>query len=447
MLVVKGAPERVVALCEDALDATGEPIPLDDGARRALLETADRMAARGIRVLALARRTFSRPPADLEAAERGATLLALVGMRDPIRPEAAASVARIRAAGIRLIMVSGDHPGTCAAIARETGLASPGSNLLTGDDLRARGLPADPLSVAVYARVDPDQKLALVHALQARGEIVAMTGDGVNDAPALRRADIGVAMGHRGSDVAREASDMVVTDDNLATIATAVLEGRGIYDNIRKVVDYLIAGNLSEILVVLTGLFLFPEMGVPLLPLQLLWINLLTDGLPAIALGADAIHEGLMDHPPRRPDERLLGSSRVARLLGRGVLIAGVSIGSLALARFLWEEPWARARWLMFTVLVTAHLLYAFAARIPARASGRELLPSAPLLLAVCLGLGLQALIAAWPAAHGLFGASALGPREWALALGAGIIPAVIIAAERSAAGPAGRDARNAGTR
>lgn len=435
LLIVKGAPERVVALCADALDATGGRVPLDDDARRALLATADRMAAGGARVLALARRDFPGPPADLEAAERGSTLLALIGMRDPVRPEAASSVARIRAAGIRLIMVSGDHPGTCAAIARETGLAGPEAALLTGDDLRARGMPPDPLAVTVYARVDPEQKLALVEALQARGEVVAMTGDGVNDAPALRRADIGVAMGRRGSDVAREAGDMIVTDDNLATIATAVLEGRGIYDNIRKVVDYLVAGNLSEILVVLGGLFLFPEMGVPLLPLQLLWINLLTDGLPAIALGADAVHEGLMDHPPRRADERLLGARRVARLLGRGLLIAGVSIGSLALARFLWHEPWAHARWLMFTVLVTAHLLYAFAARIPTRAKLRDMVPNAWLVLAVGFGLGLQFLIAAWPAAHGLFGATALGPREWGLALVAGVIPALIIAAERSAAG------------
>jgi len=444
LLVVKGAPEKVAALCTDALDATGARVPLDDEARCALLATADRMAATGTRVLALARRNLPGPPADLEASERGSTLLALVGLRDPIRLEAASSVARIRAAGIRLMMVSGDHPGTCTAIARETGLAGPEDAVLTGDDLRMGGLPPDPLAVPVYARVDPDQKLALVEALQARGEIVAMTGDGVNDAPALRRADIGVAMGRRGSDVAREAGDMVVTDDNLATIAMAVLEGRGIYDNIRKVVDYLVAGNLSEIIVVLAGLFLFPEMGVPLLPLQLLWINLLTDGLPAIALGADVVHEGLMDRPPRRASERLLGARRVARLLGRGILIAGASLGSLALARFFWNEPWAHARWLMFNVLVTAHLLYAFAARIPARATLREMLPNAWLVLAVGLGLGLQILIAIWPAAHGLFGAAALGPREWVLALAAGSIPALIIAAERSSAAPILGDARNA---
>lgn len=418
LLLVKGAPEELIARCSEALAATGEINPLSSSDREELLRAAEGMAQKGSRVLALARRTMSEVPPDIEGAERDLTLVGLAGLRDPVRSEAAAAVAEARAAGITVLMVTGDHAGTAAAVSEEVGLAVPGDRIVTGSDF-GQGLPDDPASVPVYARVTPSQKLALVEGLQVARHVVAVTGDGVNDAPALRRADIGVAMGRSGSDVAREAADMVVTDDNLATIVEAVREGRGIYDNIRKVVDYLVAGNLSEITVVVTGLLLFPGLGVPLLPLQLLWINLLTDGLPAIALGVDPVDPTLMSRQPRSRGGHLLSPRRLAFLFRRGLIIAGASVGSLAVARFVWHEPWGHARALMFTVLVTAHLLYAFAARQPSRG----ILANRWLLAAVAGGIALQIAVVAWPAAHQVFGTAHLSLREWLLVVGAGILP------------------------
>ncbi|HEX9312321.1 MAG TPA: HAD-IC family P-type ATPase, partial [Actinomycetota bacterium] len=420
VLLVKGAPEAVLLLCTDVIRADGARVPLGRGERQAILRSATAMAERGMRVLALARRRLPSPPADIDAAERDLTLVGLAGMRDPLRSEAVDAVADTRSAGIRLVMVTGDHPGTAAAIAEEAGLLRPGERVVEGAELESGD--SDLLEAPVFARVDPQQKLELVRALQAQGQVVAVTGDGVNDAPALRQADIGVAMGRSGSDVARESADMVITDDNLATIVTAVREGRAIYDNIRKVVDYLVAGNLSEITVVIGTLILFPAIGVPLLPLQLLWINLLTDGLPAIALGLDRADPNLMARAPRSPSDRLLGGRRLGLLSGRAALIAGSSIGSLAVERFVWHEPWAHARAEMFTVLVVGHLLYAWVARRPTTG----LLSNPWLIAAVAGGIGLQLLVVAWPAAHGLFATAHLPPREWLLVGVGGALPVLL---------------------
>lgn len=427
-MTTKGAPEVVVPRCRRFLSGAAELALTDEDARK-VLDTAERAAAGGSRVLALARKTLDRVPDDPASEEDDLVLVGLVALRDPVRPEAGGAVAEAGAAGLRILMVTGDHPGTARAVAIEVGLTSSDGTVLTGADLRANGIPDDPMSAPVYARVDPDEKLALVRALQEAGQVVAVTGDGVNDAPALRRADIGVAMGRSGSDVAREAADMVVTDDNLATIVTAVREGRGIYDNIRKVVEYLVAGNLSEILVVVTGLLFFPGLGVPLLPLQLLWINLLTDGFPALALGVDPVDPTLMDRPPRSRTDHLLSLPKVGRLLGRAVLIAGAAIGSLMIARFAWEEPWSHARATMFSVLMTAHLLYAFAVRHPA--GGKRVRSNPWLIAAVGTGIGLQALVVGLPALRPLFGTASLTLREWALVAVAGAVPALIMTVGR----------------
>lgn len=430
LLLVKGAPETVLARCSEILTAEGDVEPLDERRKAALGAVSDELAARGMRTLALARRQLPEAPADLESAERDLVAVAIVGLRDPVRPQAPEAVKNSRAAGISLIMVTGDHPGTASSVAEDVGLLDGTGRVVTGADVRRDGIPDDPLSVSVYARVDPDQKLALVEALQARSHVVAVTGDGVNDAPALRRADIGVAMGRTGSDVAREAADMVMTDDDLATIVEAVREGRGIYDNIRKVIDYLVAGNLSEITVVVLGLALFPELGVPLLPLQLLWVNLLTDGLPAVALGLDPSDPSLMSRPPRPRKDRLLAGRRSALLAARGGLIASFALGALVVARFGWDEPWDHARAVMFSVLVLAHLLYAFVVRThDLHRPLRWLLSNGWLLFAVATGIFLQLLIVAWPAAHELFGTAPLTAREWVLVVLAGVIPAGIMLA------------------
>lgn len=431
LLFVKGAPEAVLELCSRIVTNDGTLVPLDSATVEALRTVSDDQASRGIRMIALARRELAEPPDVLEEAEGDLVAVALVGLRDPVRPQARDAVTSCRAAGISLIMVTGDHPGTAASVAAEVGLLEHDGRVMTGASIRRDGLPPDPLSVPVYARVDPDEKLALVEAVLDRGHVVAVTGDGVNDAPALRRADIGVAMGRTGSDVAREAADMVMTDDDLATVVAAVREGRGIYDNIRKVIDYLIAGNLSEITVVVLGLLLFPGLGVPLLPLQLLWVNLLTDGLPAIALGVDPPDASLMTRPPRSRADRLLAGRRAAILLARGSLIAASALGALAAVRFVWDEPWTHARAVMFTVLVVAHLLYAFAVRAHDLRRPRWLWSNPWLLFAVAAGICLQLAIVAWPAAHELFGTAPLAAHEWALVALAGVVPTAIMLAPR----------------
>jgi Ca2+-transporting ATPase len=417
LVLVKGAPEVVLPLCTRRRGMDGEEAVLEHAKRSALVQMAAELAGGGSRVLAVAERSLPEPPESLGTAEADLTFLGLAGMRDAIRVEAPGAVGEARAAGIRVVMVTGDHPGTAGTVAREVGLMSEDQEVLTGPDIRLTGMPSDPLQSPVYARMDPDQKLELVEAVRKAGEVAAVTGDGVNDAPALRNAHIGVAMGRSGSDVAREAADLVVTDDNLATIVDAVREGRGIYDNIRKVVDYLIAGNLSEISVVVATLLIFPEVGVPLLPLQLLWVNLLTDGLPAIGLGVDRVDEGIMARPPRPPKERILGGRKLGRLLFRALLMAAGSVGALAMARFAFEEPWAHARAVMFSVLVMAHLLSAFVARLPTRGFNPAVIG------AVIAGMVLQLTIILWPAARAVFHTAPLTAREWLLVLVAGTLP------------------------
>jgi Ca2+-transporting ATPase len=422
LLLVKGAPESVLPRCASHVAAGGEEVALSSGDRRDLDRVEDELAGRGMRLLALAGRSMVARPERLPDAEEGLVLFGVVALRDPVRSQAADAVAEARSAGIRIVMVTGDHGGTATAVAREVGLASAGDGVLTGTHLRRSGVPEDPVGVPVYARVDPDQKLALVEAARSGGDVVAVTGDGVNDAPALRRADIGVAMGRTGSDVAREAADLVVTDDNLATIVTAVREGRGIYDNIRKVVDYLVAGNLSEITVVVVALLLFPDLGVPLLPLQLLWVNLLTDGLPAVALGVDPVDPGLMRRPPRRREERLLRGPRLLLLSVRGLLIGASALASLAIVRFAWGQPWDEARAVMFTVLVTAHLLYALVARLPTTAFNPWL------LAALGAGLALQVIVVVLPAARPVFHTTALHLGEWTLVAAGALAPIAVMA-------------------
>jgi Ca2+-transporting ATPase len=324
-------------------------------------------------------------------------------------------------AGVHLVMVTGDHAATASAVARAAGLAHEDREVVTGSELRTNGMPSDLSSIRVFARVDPEQKLQLVDAFQTDGQVVAVTGDGVNDAPALRRADIGVAMGLSGSQVAREAADLVITDDDLDLVTRAVKEGRAIYDNIRKVVDYLVAGNVSEVTVVLAGLAAFPGLGIPLFPLQLLWINLLTDGLPALALGFDRPRRELALRPAGSKTSQLLSAKRLAMLVGRGVVLAAGAIGALAVS-IAAGASWEEARTVLFIALVVAHLLYAFVVRLPADGNffnGR-------LVSAVGIGLLLQVGTVLGPF-QDLFEVVPLSPEQWLLAIGAGTVPVVVL--------------------
>ncbi|MFE0642412.1 cation-translocating P-type ATPase [Streptomyces sp. NPDC058877] len=320
LVCLKGAPEAVLdpAVLSDPPDALA-----------AARQEAARLAARGYRVLAVASGVRDDLPSPVTAAEAGLALLGLVALSDPPKPNAAATLASCRAAGITPVLITGDHPATARAVASRVALlggSETDDRVLTGADVAA-GRVADLTSVRVFARTDPQQKLDIVEAWRARGAVTAMTGDGVNDGPALHRADIGVAMGARGTEVARQAADLVLTDDELSTVVAAVEEGRRVYDNIRRFLVYGMAGGAAEVLVMLVG----PFLGLPL-PLragQILWINLLTHGLTGVAMGAEPASPGTMRRPPRPPDQHVLGGGAWQRLL---VLAGVVTAGSLAAA-------------------------------------------------------------------------------------------------------------------
>ncbi|MBK8021464.1 MAG: cation-translocating P-type ATPase [Chloroflexi bacterium] len=309
--------------------------PMTDTWRRRIEESNNAMAANGLRVLGLAFRRFDHPQVDVNVntVERDLVFVGMVGIIDPPRAEVKEAVHIAKDAGIRPVMITGDHPLTAFAIARELGIAKEGDRILTGQDLAQMDtaqLENTVEHVAVYARVSPEHKLNIVQALQKRGHITAMTGDGVNDAPALKRSDIGVAMGITGTAVSKEASDMVILDDNFATIVSAVEEGRTIYDNVRRFIKYLLASNTGELIVLLVTQ-LISGMTIPLTTLQILWMNLITDGVPALALGVEKSEQGGMKRPPYAPNESLFG-----RGLGRHILIVGAVLGITGLALGYW---------------------------------------------------------------------------------------------------------------
>jgi Ca2+-transporting ATPase len=410
----KGAPEAVIGRCTRVLEEAGA-IPID---RESLQREADRMAAEGLRVLAVASRRWPALPGDLaaEAIEADLCLLGLVGLLDPPREAARSAVELCRSAGITPVMITGDHPETALAIAARVGIARGRGEAITGAELEGLSpaeLAARAAELRVYARVAPEQKLAIVRALQERGEVVAMTGDGVNDAPALRRADIGVAMGRAGTDVAREAAQMILLDDDFATLVAAVREGRRIFANIRKFVRYAITCNSAEIWTLLLAPFL--GLPVPLLPIQILWINLVTDGLPGLALAAEPAEPGLMQRPPRPVAESLFAGGLWQHVVFVGLLMAGTALGALVWARGEGSDPWQTQ---VFTVLALLQLGHVLAIRSEtesffARGAGTN--PA--LLAAVGLGVALQLATVYVPALNPLFGTQPLGALELGVCL------------------------------
>ena len=358
LALVKGAPERVIEGCVDQLTSRGR-VPVTD----ALLEAAASMAERGYRVLALACRDDFSAIDDIGAGEldKQWTFAGLAGLIDPPRPGALEAIRECRSAGIVPVMITGDHPATAAAIARELEIADASSESLTGGELAQ--LSDDEFEqhveqIRVYARVDPEQKIRIVQALQDKGHFVAMTGDGVNDAPALKAATVGVAMGQRGTDVAREAAELVLLDDSFATIVAAVHEGRRIFDDIRKFIRYTMTSNSGEIWVLL----LAPLMGLPLplLPLHILWINLVTDGLPGLALSAEPAERDVMRRQPRPPDESIFAHGMATHILWVGLLIGGLTLATQA---WTWSRDQAEWQTMVFTVLVIAQLFHCLGIR------------------------------------------------------------------------------------
>ena len=354
---VKGAPEAVLERCHRRLTPRG-PVPFDAASA---LAQAERLAARGLRVLAFAERRLDTLPADLAEAETSLTFLGLVGLMDPPREEAAQAVEECQAAGIVPVMITGDHPATARAIASRLGILDHGGRVVSGAELAALSdadFAAQVKDIRVYARVDPEQKIRIVQALQAAGEFAAMTGDGVNDAPALKAADIGVAMGKGGTDVAREAAHMVLLDDNFASIVHAVREGRRIFDNIRKFIKYTMTSNSGEIWTI----FLAPFLGlpIPLLPIHILWINLVTDGLPGLALAAERAERDVMRRRPRAPTESIFAHGMWQHILWVGLLMGGVC---LTLQAWAWHTGSAHWQSMVFTVLCLSQLGHVLAIR------------------------------------------------------------------------------------
>lgn len=360
---VKGAPDLVLAHCTAVASKAG-PIPLTLEAREKISRANEELAGQGLRVLAVAYRPLSALPEDPspEEIEKDLVFLGLLGMQDPPRPEVPEALAKARRAGLRTIMISGDHVATAVAVAKQIGLLRPNGRVITGSELDR--LSDEELTriideVDVFARVSPHHKVRIVEALRARGEIVAMTGDGVNDAPALKRADIGIAMGITGTDVAKATADMVLLDDNYASIVAAVEQGRVIYANIRKTIYYLLSCNFAEIAIIFFAVLLgWPT---PLTAIQLLLLNLLTDGAPALALGMEPAEPGIMERPPRSPKERIINREMAVGIAYQAAALTAAVLGLFALAYYgAWRED---ADTLAFVTLVVAELFRAYAAR------------------------------------------------------------------------------------
>jgi Ca2+-transporting ATPase len=396
----------------------GRARPLDEAWQKRILAAHDQLAQAGMRVLGVALRPLDSAPAKGEEAtlEQELIFIGMVGMIDPPRPEVEAAVKSCQAAGIQPVMITGDHPLTAYHIATQLGIAT-SERYLTGQELdRMSGQELERAvgDVAVYARVSPEHKLNLVQQYQDKGHIVAMTGDGVNDAPALKKADIGVAMGITGTDVTKEAADMILRDDNFATIVAAVEEGRIIFDNIRKFVRYLLSCNSGEIWVMLLAPFL--GMPLPLLPLQILWMNLVTDGLPALALGVEPGERNVMRRPPYPPSESIF-----ARGMARDIIWTGLLMGivSLAVGYGYWQAGRANWQTMVFTVLVLSQLFLALTSR-----SQRDsffsigILSNRAMVGAVSLAIVLQLAVVYVPFLQAFFKTAGLAGMDLALALG-----------------------------
>jgi Ca2+-transporting ATPase len=432
----KGSADILLPLCSTVATAKGV-VPMDDAERSRVLSEAEKMSGEALRVLAVARRdldhseSMRRPDlqdhhgADLE---KRLTFLGLVGMIDPPRPGVKEAVKSCAEAQVRAVMITGDHKLTAVAIAKELGLWEEGAIALSGSELEA--MPDDELAskidrIHVFARVTAEQKLRIVRAFKRAGHVVAMTGDGVNDAPALREAHIGVAMGKDGTDVARQAADMVLADDNFATIVEAVREGRAIWRNIQKFIYFLLSSNAGLLVAVFAASFM-PDL-LPLTPLMILWINLVTNGLPALALGVDPPDPTQMMEPPRKAQSGLLGARDYW-----GIAFVGVVMGGAAIACYLWRwegtDVPPRARAIAFSLLALSPLFHAFNCRSPVvSAFGSKPFFSKPLLLAVVLSAAIHLVAILVPSLRPIFRTFPLSLQEWEvmLLLSASIVPVI----------------------
>lgn len=433
--VTKGAPDILLEKCAFCMEGSGQ-VPFDNRRKSMARMVNGEMAAQALRVVAVAFRQWSeKPPLTEEALERNLVFAGMAGMVDPPRPEVKEAVHLCRQAGIRPVMITGDHVLTAEAIGRELGIYQKGDCAVTGaelDKMSDKELETAAETCTVFARVAPEHKVRIVQAFQKRGNVVAMTGDGVNDAPALKTADIGCAMGKSGTEVAKGASDLILTDDNFATIVEAVREGRGIYDNIRKAVHFLLSSNIGEILTIFVAMLL--GWAAPLLPIQLLWVNLVTDSLPAIALGMEPAEENIMERPPRKNTGSLFGDG-----LGGRILLEGVMIGVLALLAFGighvyfdQENGYAVGRTMAFAVLSLSQLVHAFNMRGEGSLGKLPFCSNKWLLMAFVVGVALQCVVIMMPPLAGVFQVVPLNGEQWLLTAALALAPLPLVELEKA---------------
>ncbi len=415
---VKGAPDVLLKKCAFIYEG-GQERPITSGDVNRLLRVNDDLASQALRVLGCAYRRFPSFPAKLDAGsvEKDLVFVGLVAMIDPPRPEALTAITSCKRAGIKPVMITGDHKTTAVAIARELGLLEENGLAISGEELdKMRPEEYQELvnRIQVYARVSPEHKLKIVRAWKNKGQVVAMTGDGVNDAPAVKEADIGVAMGITGTDVTKEVSDMVITDDNFASIVAAVEEGRAIYDNIKKFVHYLLSCNLSEIMVMFAASLLGWPM--PLVPIQILWVNLVTDGFPALGLGFEPTDPDIMSRPPRRPDEPIIDRKRAVLMSLQGLFIAFCTLTAYFLVLFVEKEGLERARTAAFIVLSVSQLFHALNCRSQMKSLFElGVFSNLKLIYAFLVSLSLQLMVVYLSPLQKIFKTQNLTLLDWAL--------------------------------
>lgn len=426
----KGAPDVLIGRCnlyyggDDAI-----PIPFTDEAKKKVLAANEAMSNEAYRVIGYATKEFSEMPnASYEVLEQDLIFGGLTGMIDPPRLEVKDSISECRTAGIRTVMITGDHVNTAKAIASDLDIYQPG-------DLALEGVEVDAMSddelfnkiedISVYARVSPENKVRIVDTWKKKNAVVAMTGDGVNDAPALKHADIGCAMGITGTEVSKEASEMILTDDNFATIVSAVKEGRGIYENIRKAVHFLLSTNIAEILTLFVAtLANWPQ---PLLPIHILWINLITDSFPALALGMEKTDPDIMKYPPRHPDESIFANGLGTRIIIQGIMIACISLGTFYFSYHHWDMETART--MTFTVLAMCQLFHAMNAKMGPHSifNFKQFFSNRYFWGAIILSAALQISVDLIPALHPIFQTVDLTGQQWGIVLGASVLPVILV--------------------
>lgn len=421
-LLVKGSPEAVLAMCRDESRAHGGVAMLD---RTALDDAVSRLSGRGLRVLALA---AGAPASVEECPPRGLTLLGLQAMYDPLRPESATAIASLQRAGIRVVMITGDHPRTGAAIAQAAGIGGGAPRVVSGADLAGARHPEALLEQAdVIARVPAGVKLDVVRALQSRGQVVAMTGDGINDAPALKQADVGIAMGLSGTEVAKDSADIVLSDDNIATLEAAVEEGRSVYDNVVKFIAWTLPTNLGEGLLVLVAILLATPL--PLTPVQILWVNMTTAVALGLTLSFEPAEKGIMDRPPRAPITPLFPAPMLYRITLVGILmVAGSFIAFWSSQRM--GATLEQSRTCAVNALVSMQIGYLLTCRSLTLPLHRlHPLGNRPLIAGVLVTLGMQALLTFLPGMQAVFGTAAPPPYSWVLVAGLGVAVFAVVSA------------------